>query len=159
MQIYKYVTIQAIIPIACDNAAIDYDNAHVLYDLAFNAICEDARYVARTLSIVSHETVVNDSNHMTHIWEWAAELLTHHVSETMDLHEVRSLSVEVATILARSKGEQLILSGLTHVDDNVAAVLSSYKGLLVLSGIKTLSDKAAEALGNRVLLGSSWVKP
>jgi hypothetical protein len=39
-----------------------------------------------------------------------------------------------------------MLDGLTSLDDDVASILGGHRGMLGLSGLKTISDSAARGL-------------
>lgn len=65
---------------------------------------------------------------------------------TLDLSALKSLSDFAATELARHKGGRLDLSGLENLSENVALILSAYRGSLSFSYMEHLSDGAAAAL-------------
>lgn len=56
------------------------------------------------------------------------------------------VSLEVATILSRFRGQVLKLDGLSELDLEVAGVLARFPKLLSLGGIKSLSVEVTEAL-------------
>ena len=65
---------------------------------------------------------------------------------TVDLSQVKDLSVEQSRVLART-GWYLNLSGLTSLDDEAASLLACHTGSLNLMSLRDLSEKGGQSLG------------
>jgi hypothetical protein len=72
-----------------------------------------------------------------------------HFEGDLDLSTLKTISAEVAAVLATQYGGDLNLDGLEHISDEVAMALSSHSGhWLSLNGLKALSADAAQALAS-----------
>lgn len=151
MMIFKRVTIQATISIACDNESLDYDDEDVIRRLVFAAVREDPTYVARMLDIVNVATEIHEgAEGYTSLPDWAPEVLAAHEGNSLNLKNVKTLSEGAAKSLATFEGQELLLDGLSELTDAAAESLALHKGLLSLSLLESLSDHAAESLGSHV---------
>ncbi len=151
MMIFKRVTIQATMNIACDDESLDYDDEHVIRRLVFDAVREDPTYVARMLDIVSVATEIDErAEGYDSLPKWGAEVLAGQPGNSLNLKNVKTLSDGAAKSLATFDGQELVLDGLSELSDAAAESLARHKGLLSLGLLESLSDEAAESLGSHV---------
>ena len=72
----------------------------------------------------------------------------------LDLGGLNNLGDEIAQVIATHRGE-IILSGLNNLSDGAARALANHNGDLILSGLTSISVNAATSLANH--LGNLWL--
>lgn len=85
-------------------------------------------------------------NGLTELSPEVAEYLADYSGSRLALDGLRAISLDAAKALAGFRGKELSLCGLTSLPDDVAKALSERKGPLLLRGLTTLSDEAAQTL-------------
>jgi hypothetical protein len=78
--------------------------------------------------------------------EQARQLAERRSDSILSLRSLKSLDVNVASVLARSRSNWLFLDGLKTIDAETAKSLADYKGHLGLSGVVSLDVDAIRAL-------------
>lgn len=158
MMIFKRITVQATVSIACDQESLDYEDKDVIRRLVFDAVREDPASVARMLKIISVATEVDDAAEgYTRLPDWAAEFLSGHAGDSLDLRTLSALSDGAARSLATFNGEALLLDGLTELTDAAAAGLRELEALQMSEKeCKTLLTE--NAVRPIAVVAAAWLK-
>ena len=81
----------------------------------------------------------------------ASDLVLDALSKTtsrLRLDELTTLTAQQSSIISRYSGELLSLSGIKQITDEAADNLSRYRGRLIMNGLESLSDAAADSFSH-----------